>query len=282
MKKSGRQLKQECLENDIDINSCVEKVDFVFKLLPIYQRKQQQKEQRKKEKEAEELNDRIVAEVAAWSKSRNIKVMLNEVMGYQPNHEHYIKKTDGLPVVTKVYKKSLLKIHPDKHMSDPAAHIRATEVFKYINEEYQKYKKEQEEEEQWEKDLWKPKEKEREKEKKDGYDKKEKEKEKEKAASSRYKRTYSSGFTMGGSFGQGGYGNHTNKENHYGSSTHRTKPGGTSSNSSNSSNNSSTGRSGTTSSGTTSSNSFESHYEAAYAKFEKMYAKFQKQAKQRF
>ena len=53
-------------------------------------------------------------------------------------------RSDGLKEVSKSYKRALLKIHPDKHMDNESKHLRATEVFKYVSQAFNEYKKKHE------------------------------------------------------------------------------------------------------------------------------------------
>ena len=50
-------------------------------------------------------------------------------------------RSDTLADVSKSYKKALLRIHPDKHMDNESKHLRATEVFKYVSQAFNDYKK---------------------------------------------------------------------------------------------------------------------------------------------
>ncbi len=56
----------------------------------------------------------------------------------------YLKPSAGLEAVQKVYRRALIKIHPDKaSRSDFAAHYRATELFKIVSEAFQAFQKTQ-------------------------------------------------------------------------------------------------------------------------------------------
>lgn len=51
----------------------------------------------------------------------------------------------GMEKVAKVYKKAVLKIHPDKvSVADEEGHARATEMFKAVNSAFEDFKKSQE------------------------------------------------------------------------------------------------------------------------------------------
>lgn len=53
----------------------------------------------------------------------------------------YGVRSDSLKEVSKSYKRALLRIHPDKHMDNESKHLRATEVFKYVSQAFNDYKK---------------------------------------------------------------------------------------------------------------------------------------------
>jgi hypothetical protein len=95
----------------------------------------------------EQLRERIVHEVSRWAQGRHIKSMLNELNGLASiDAPGYLKRTDAFACVSKAYKKALLRIHPDKHMSGAdgvhdGKYLRATEVFKYVSQAFDEYKK---------------------------------------------------------------------------------------------------------------------------------------------
>lgn len=62
--------------------------------------------------------------------------MLNEING-----DRALKRMETLNTITKAYRKAILLIHPDKHMGDHGKFTRATEMFKYVNEAFQQYRK---------------------------------------------------------------------------------------------------------------------------------------------
>ncbi len=100
--------------------------------------------QRKKEREAQLATEKaqeveaakIIREVEMWAHNKPLYVMLNEING-----ERSLKRFDTFAVVSKAYKRAILQIHPDKHMNDHGKFVRATEMFKYVNEAYQAYRK---------------------------------------------------------------------------------------------------------------------------------------------
>jgi len=91
--------------------------------------------------EEEKLKEKIVKEVARWAKGKSIKDMLNDVNeANSPSKGKHLRRNDSLTPVSKVYKRSLLKIHPDKHMGDFTDHVRATERFKFVNKAFKEFK----------------------------------------------------------------------------------------------------------------------------------------------
>lgn len=97
-------------------------------------------ENEKAEKEKALVADRITKEVEIWAKNKALYIMLNEING-ETETRGGLRRYDGPDKVNKAYKKALLKIHPDKHMNEHAKFVRATEMFKYVNEGYQQHKK---------------------------------------------------------------------------------------------------------------------------------------------
>jgi len=97
-------------------------------------------EKKKEEAKQEVIRDRIIKEVNQWAKGKNIKKMLNDVLGLKTPDKNYLKRYDTLTPVSKMYKKAILKIHPDKHMGDFAQYVRATELFKQVNGAFTSYK----------------------------------------------------------------------------------------------------------------------------------------------
>jgi hypothetical protein len=145
-----REVKHELRHYGINIEAIFEKEQLYMKLIQARERKSQlmkekaEAEQKtlNEENKKEETKDRIIKEVSKWSKQKTVQIMLNEIMGYTSSkHEKYLRRTSTLAVVSKAYKLSLLKIHPDKHMGDWAQHIRATEMFKYVSTSFNAFRK---------------------------------------------------------------------------------------------------------------------------------------------
>jgi hypothetical protein len=97
--------------------------------------------QEEEEKKNEVLREKIVKEVALWSKGKNIKTMLNDVNELKTPTKALSRQSTLTPV-QKAYRKAMLKVHPDKNMGDFKKHARATEMFKHISESFDKYKEE--------------------------------------------------------------------------------------------------------------------------------------------
>jgi len=162
---SVRALRQELLSAGVssgELARLVEKDELVTRLLQAQSEGQRRAEAAKVEAERkaeararaaavdqtrEQLRDRIVHEVSRWAAGRNIKSMLNELNGLASlDAPGYLKRTDTFAAVSKSYKKTLLRIHPDKHMGGPdgihdGKYLRATEVFKHVSQAFDEYKK---------------------------------------------------------------------------------------------------------------------------------------------
>jgi predicted GNAT family acetyltransferase len=82
--------------------------------------------------EKEKTTDAIHTEVEKWLKGKAVDKLLNEITGAKRGDANYLTTTSAEKAVTKVYRRALLKIHPDKHMQDWKQHIRATEMFKGV------------------------------------------------------------------------------------------------------------------------------------------------------
>lgn len=99
------------------------------------------------EKKQEELKDSIIADVDRWatSKQKDIRQMLNDIHNLTSEDNNYLDRHSAITAVEKLYKKSMLKLHPDKvDINDFAAHLRATEMFKAVNSAYEQFKKQNE------------------------------------------------------------------------------------------------------------------------------------------
>eukprot|EP00462_Mataza_sp_D1_P020759 CAMPEP_0175139394 /NCGR_PEP_ID=MMETSP0087-20121206/10876_1 /TAXON_ID=136419 /ORGANISM="Unknown Unknown, Strain D1" /LENGTH=419 /DNA_ID=CAMNT_0016422395 /DNA_START=125 /DNA_END=1384 /DNA_ORIENTATION=+ len=159
-KMSMKEIKAELAAKRVSVADCLEKADFVKKLKEVRagvdhaflereaekKRKAQEKVQREKmEREAENLKDRTNKEVDSWSQGKDVRRMLNEILGYKERDEHYLNRMSGMEKVAKAYKKAVLKIHPDKvSVNDKEAHARATEMFKAVNNAFENFKKQSE------------------------------------------------------------------------------------------------------------------------------------------
>jgi len=67
--------------------------------------------------------------------------MLNSLHSASSGDSLYLAADADLTQVSKVYKRALLKIHPDKQdPSDRAAMYRATELFKIVNTAFESFK----------------------------------------------------------------------------------------------------------------------------------------------
>lgn len=67
--------------------------------------------------------------------------MINEINANSGVNAAVLTRASNATDVGKLYKKALLKIHPDKHMGDWKQYMRATEMFKTVNASYSQYKR---------------------------------------------------------------------------------------------------------------------------------------------
>ncbi|CEP01610.1 hypothetical protein PBRA_008552 [Plasmodiophora brassicae] len=97
--------------------------------------------QRAEEERNDRLRSKIVCEVDEWRKNRTLRWMLNSLNSAAPGQAPYLPANASFETVCKVYKRALLKIHPDKHIGTTLeSWYRAEETFKAVNESFNQYK----------------------------------------------------------------------------------------------------------------------------------------------
>jgi len=89
----------------------------------------------------ERLRERIVAEVEKWGNGKSLLSMLNDINHAKYGDKRYLHKYATFTPVNRAYKRALLSIHPDKHMKHFKAFVRATEMFKFVNSSFVKFRK---------------------------------------------------------------------------------------------------------------------------------------------
>merc|ERR1711997_937967 len=86
--------------------------------------------------------NRVDSWIYRWSYRGSFRQILNSVLGYKSNDKQYIsrsKQNDYL-LMMKLYKKSILLIHPDKHVkSSFEIRYKSAEMFKIITNLCDKY-----------------------------------------------------------------------------------------------------------------------------------------------
>jgi len=117
-----------------------EKKDLVDKLVEAEQIEEEKQAVERKKKEKKELEERIIKEVRRWARGKGIKELLNELHGKPRGHPHHLTRLSAFQQVSKIYKRVLVKIHPDKNMSTFEKLTRATERFKIVNALFNSYK----------------------------------------------------------------------------------------------------------------------------------------------
>lgn len=90
--------------------------------------------------EQDRIRKAIVDDVDRWRRNRSIRWLLNSINDASSGNALYLPPYASLTAIRKVYKRSLLKIHPDKHTHcSLAERWRAEETFKAVNEIYTKF-----------------------------------------------------------------------------------------------------------------------------------------------
>jgi len=142
-KLSVADLKGLMKKYNVSTDNCFEKADLVAKISEAHARYTAKKEAERKEQEFENARSKAISDVAAWAKARTLPTLLNELNGAKdPSNELFVApKPTSFSPVSRAYKKAIIKVHPDKHMHDPLAHVLATEKFKALNEAWIKFKK---------------------------------------------------------------------------------------------------------------------------------------------
>ncbi len=142
-KLSVADLKGLMKKYNVSTDNCFEKADLVAKISEAHARYTAKKEAERKEQEFENARSKAVTDVAAWAKARTLPALLNELNGAKDasNELFVAPKPTSFSPVSRAYKKAIIKVHPDKHMHDPLAHVLATEKFKALNEAWIKFKK---------------------------------------------------------------------------------------------------------------------------------------------
>ena len=142
---SIRELRAELLRVNLTTHDCLEKSDMVDKLTLYHQRQQQQRHlhspQAPPQPPAMVVDaDRIIADVKRWSHNRSLVQLLND-LNHDTAHATTLQHDSGLDEVSRVYKKTLLRVHPDKcgHV-DEERRVRATEVFKAIHDKFVQFR----------------------------------------------------------------------------------------------------------------------------------------------
>jgi len=134
------QIKSRLRKLRVDSSTCVEKQELIYLLVTeqMAENKRQEKMrlEKREEEEKEKMTERVVNEVQLWARGKSLKRMLNEVNGVRPGDSVFLNRVASFSAISKAYKRAILKIHPDKHMGDHEKFVRATEMFKEVNEKW--------------------------------------------------------------------------------------------------------------------------------------------------
>jgi DnaJ domain len=133
---SLRVLKNRAKQLGISLHGVVERMDLEKLVAEAEAEVARKKAAAKEERRRERVESRIQTEVEAWSRGKGLVRMLNDVNTAKFGDDLYLTRNSSLKVIKRTYRKALLKIHPDKHVNDWQAHIRATEMFKAVNSAY--------------------------------------------------------------------------------------------------------------------------------------------------
>jgi hypothetical protein len=130
---------------NISTVDCVEKGELITKL-------KSARSDLIRKREDELIREKIIGDVERWQRGKGIKQLLNELNGFEANNginegkALYLTVSSDYSAVHKSYRRVLLKIHPDKHMSSSNGqnHHRATEMFKAVSNKFNQYRKDEE------------------------------------------------------------------------------------------------------------------------------------------
>ena len=146
---SIRELRAELLRLNLTTHDCIEKSDMVNKLASYHQQQQQQQHVHTPQPPQQPQSppaidaDHIIADVKRWSLNKSIIQLLNDLNTNQPNTttNNTLQHDSSIEEVSRVYKKTLLRVHPDKcGMLDEEKRVRATEVFKVIHDKFVQFR----------------------------------------------------------------------------------------------------------------------------------------------
>mmetsp|Transcript_9210 Transcript_9210/g.18040 ORF Transcript_9210/g.18040 Transcript_9210/m.18040 type:complete len:448 (+) Transcript_9210:148-1491(+) len=124
----------------VPVSGFREKKDLVAKLVEAEQEFEKKLAAERVERERQETESRILREVRRWARGKGIKEILNSLMDTRRGDPLYLNRLSTFSKVSRVYKRALMKIHPDKNMGSFERLTRATEQFKIVNSMYQAYK----------------------------------------------------------------------------------------------------------------------------------------------
>lgn len=111
---------------------CLEKQDMIDKL------ERHQKQQQQLLQNEERLRERMLSEIVDWARNKSIQQLLNDL---HQSPSLMLTSSSSYSEVSRVYKKTLLLIHPDKvPIDDTWQKFRATEIFKVVNSKFREFK----------------------------------------------------------------------------------------------------------------------------------------------
>ena len=150
---SVRELRAELLRFNLSTHDCLEKSDMVDKLTRHHQQQQQRHSHTPPPLPSPAPvvvdADVIIAEVKRWSHNKSIVQLLNDLnrdtstatASANATAGNTLQHDSSIEDVSRVYKKTLLRVHPDKcGLADEEKRVRATEVFKAIHDKFVQFR----------------------------------------------------------------------------------------------------------------------------------------------
>lgn len=133
---SVRQLREELTRLGLGCEGCVEKQDLIDRI----ERGRKVEEEKEEEGRKERWTEGMLKEVDKWARHRSIVDLLNDLNTGTALH---LTHRASVEEVSRVYKRTLLRVHPDKCDGDWQDKRRATEVFKVIHSKHREFVEQQ-------------------------------------------------------------------------------------------------------------------------------------------
>jgi hypothetical protein len=109
---SVKDLRAELRALNVPHDDCLEKKDFIDRLNAARQQQSAAAANERKARDGERAKDKIMAEVADWSRRLDLFGMINDLLSLSSSSPDYISPASTFAAVSKVYKRALLVVHP--------------------------------------------------------------------------------------------------------------------------------------------------------------------------